>query len=386
MQHPFAKLSLLVVVIVTLAMVSPSVLANQTPTASPHSTQMGSNTVTIIVADNFPNDETYTPPASNDDTCVMSSETQGYAVRGAGYAVRGAGYAVRGASVAENENALTHGQVVVQQIEETLADMGYANDTNITIVEVNISSGDDMVAVNAIETAIADASASDFIVLNMSFAFVPCEFLEAMEAFGGEFLDANKAGQLNRYRGIFQRAVVFYDNQVFPVNSNKFQNATDLHPLQTVFETHSNVIPIASAGNFGLKYPFWPAAFVEVTSVSASNGVGFNAAKPWVKQGQGKDEPLLSIQGNGNNQQIISNYGEVMLPGEYEVEPNAWIIGTSFAAPRLTALSAVYVSNVGSAYCKTSDGYFGLAYGKYDNLTLAQAISAHCPTMATYAP
>ena len=386
MKHPFAKLSFLVVVIVMLAMVSPSVLANQTATLNSHDSQTGSNTVTIIVADNFPNTDSYTPPTPDDDTCVMSSETQGYAVRGAGYAVRGAGYAVRGASVAENENALTHGEVVVQQIEETLDDLGYGSDTNITIVEVNISSGDDSVAVTAIEDAITDASTSDFIILNMSFAFVPCEFLEAMEAFGGEFLEANEAGQLNQYRGIFQRAVVFYDNQVFPALSTQFQNATDLHPLQDVFEANSNVIPIASSGNFGLDFPFWPAAFVQVTSVSASNGVGLEASQAWVAQGQGKDEPLLSVQGSGNNQDRISNYGEVMVPGEYEVEPDAWIIGTSFAAPRLTAVSAIYVSNVGSAYCKTSDGYFGLAYGDYDNLTLTEAIGAHCPTMASYAP
>ncbi len=385
MKHPVAKLSFLLVFVVILAMVSPSVLANQNSATTSQDTQMGSNTVTIIVADNFPNSDAYTPPAPDDDTCVMSSETQGYAVRGAGYAVRGAGYAVRGASAAENEDALTHGQVVVQQIEETLEDLGHADDTNITIVEVNISSGDDMVAVNAIQSAI-NSSNSDFIILNMSFAFVPCEFLEAMEAFGGEFLDANEAGQLNQYRGIFQRAVTFYDNQVFPVNSNKFTNSTDLHPLQDVFEANSNVIPIASSGNFGLDYPFWPAAFVEVTSVSASNGVGFDASMPWVDKGQGKDEPLLSVQGNGNNQDRISNYGEVMIPGEYEVEPGAWIIGTSFAAPRLSALTAIYVSNVGSGYCKTSAGYFGLAYGDYDNLTLDEAISAHCSNMAPYAP
>lgn len=386
MKVPFTKLSFLLVIVLLLAMASPAVLAQQPTTTHSNIEQTGTNSVTIIVADNFPNDDEYTPPAPDDDTCVVSSETQGYAVRGAGYAVRGAGYAVRGASVAENEDALTHGEVVVQQIEETLDDLGYAGDTNITIVEVNISSGDDSVAVTAIEDAIEDASDADFIILNMSFAFVPCEFLEAMEAFGGEFLDANEAGQLNKYRGIFQRAVVFYDNQVFPVNSNKFQNATDLHPLQDIFEANSNVIPIASSGNFGLDYPFWPAAFVQVTSVSASNGVGFDASKSWVDKGQGKDEPLLSVDGNGNNQQRISNYGEVMIPGEYEVEDDKWIIGTSFAAPRLSALSAVYISNVGSSYCQTSDGYFGLAYGDYDNLTLDETIDAHCPTMATYAP
>jgi hypothetical protein len=330
--------------------------------------QQPPNTVTIVVVDNF---ETTPPEAvetEDGDICVISAEEQGYAVRG----------------FSDDDTLDAHGDIVSAEIEESLSDLG-ANPDDFEIVEVQLSQ-DAQVLADDLESAINDAS-SDYVVVNMSMGLIPCEYMEAMEAFGGEFLEANEAKDLNRYRGIFQRAVVFYDNQVFPAASEAFQDAEDLHPLQSVLAANqSNTVAIASAGNFGLDQPFWPAAWGQVVSVSASSDQGFEAPMAWVEQGSDKDMPLLSVEGQGNNPDRISNYGEVMIPGEYEVtDDGGTVAGTSFAAPRLTAVVAVYLANEGS-FCTNNDGFFALATGEFDNQTLSEAVNDNCSAMTPYLP
>ncbi|MCI0712511.1 MAG: S8 family serine peptidase [Chloroflexi bacterium] len=330
--------------------------------------QQPPNTVTIIVVDNFETTQPEAVEAEDEEICVISAEEQGYAVRG----------------FSDEDTLDAHGDIVIAEIEESLTELG-ANPDDFDIVQVQLSQ-DAQVLADELETAINDSS-SDFIVVNLSMGLIPCEFIEAMQAFGGEFLEANEAKDLNRYRGIFQRAVVFYDNQVFPAVSTAFQEADDLHPLQSVIAANqSNTIAIASAGNFGLDQPFWPAAWGQVVSVSASSGQGFEAPMAWVEQGSDKDMPLLSVQGQGNNTDRISNYGEIMIPGEYEVtSEGGTVMGTSFAAPRLTAVVAVYLANEGS-FCTNDDGYFALATGDFDNRTLSAAANDSCPALVPYLP
>lgn len=326
------------------------------------------NSVTIIVVDNFTLSAIESEDLGDEDVCVISAEEQGFAVRG----------------FSDDDTIGAHGDIVIAEIEESLTELG-ANPDDFEIVQVQLSQDAQELA-DDLEAAIDD-STSQYNVVNLSMGLIPCEFVEAMQAFGGEFLEANEAKDLNRYRGIFQRAVVFYDNQVFPATSTAFQEADDLHPLQSVLAANnSNTIAIASAGNFGLDQPFWPAAWGQVVSVSASSGQGFEAPMAWVEQGSDRDMPLLSVQGQGNNTDRISNYGEVMIPGEYEVTSNGGtVMGTSFAAPRLTALVAVYLANEGS-FCTNDDGFFALATSDFDNRTLGEAVNESCPALVPYLP
>jgi hypothetical protein len=84
-----------------------------------------------------------------------------------------------------------------------------------------------------------------------------------------------------------------------------------------------NCVPVAAAGNDGLPYPYAPALFQTAISVSAEySGANFC---------------LGSFQGGGV---LVSNKGEIQMHGFYNCLP-----GTSFAAPRLSYLMALYFAS-----------------------------------------
>ncbi len=328
----------------------------------------GNYDVTIIVADDFSGTDLNaidTGQFDAADNCAVSLEGQAYAVRG----------------VAADPIDEAHGDLVFEQLE-ALLDAAGAGDA-IGLVAVDIQGASTDVVADRIADAIADHD-SDFYILNMSFALIPCEMIDALAEFGGQLMSAREAKDLNRYRGQFQRAVLFYDKTVFPVMSQRAQDADDLDPLQALLEDlGSSVIPVASAGNFGLDFPFWPGAWGQVISVSASVGAGYHAPSAWDKK---NDTPLLDAEGANPNQRMrVSNYGEVMLPGEYASDYGP-VSGTSFAAPRLSVALALYVSEVGGNYCRQPDGDPALAHGGWDNLTLVEAVEDFCPAMGPYLP
>lgn len=219
----------------------------------------------------------------------------------------------------------------------------------------------------------------------MSFAIIPCEYIQALADMGGQLLDARNAGDLNRYRSLFERAVVFYGDQVYPAMSQHAQDLQNLDPLQDLLTSlGSNVIPVASAGNFGLKFPFWPGAWSQVVSVSGSTGQGFYPSASWDKK---KDTPLLTQDsGQQGKKKLVSNYGEIMMPGEYTDTDGNSFLGTSFAAPRLTVVLARYLTQVGSANCRNANGGPGLAYGDWKNLTIQEAAQQYCPDLTVFLP
>lgn len=323
--------------------------------------------VVIIVVDDFSSqslDALDTEEYDSEDNCAISLEGQAFAVRG----------------VAADPIEEPHGELVYAQVEE-LVDAAGASGA-IELVQVDIHGVTTDVAATRIEDAI-DAHPAEFYVVNMSFVIIPCEYIAGFVDFASQMMDARDAKDLNRYRGLFQRSVVFYDNTVFPAMSNRAQEATDLDPLQSLFTSRrGTVIPVAAAGNFGLDFPFWPGAWGQVISVSASEGTGYAAPAAWDHR---SDSPLLGAENlNPGRTTRISNYGEVMMPGEHTVEAGD-VSGTSFAAPRLSVALAVYVSEVGG-YCQQSDGDPALAYGDWDNLTLDDALSAYCADMASHLP
>ncbi|HMM28492.1 MAG TPA: S8/S53 family peptidase [Aggregatilineaceae bacterium] len=328
---------------------------------------LGAHQVVILVADDFTSPDladlagrTYDPGA----TCAVSLEGQAFAVRG----------------VSAAPIPAPHGELVMAELEELVADANAADFIRLVPVDIHGAATD--VVAQRIEDAL-DAHPADVYMLNMSFALIPCEYLTAFAEFGGQLLSARDAKDLNRYRGIFQRAVLFYDGTVFPVMSQKAQQATDLDPLQSLLADRPDVIPVAAAGNFGLDFPFWPGAWGQVISVSASQGMGYHAGAPWDKK---KDTPLLTAESQSPGQQKrISNYGEVMMPGEYASDFGP-VSGTSFAAPRLSVALALYASDVGPSICRDSDGNPALASGDWDNRTLQAAAQASCPALAPYLP
>ena len=328
----------------------------------------GNYSVAILVVDDFGSVDLATlDPGQFDaaDSCTISLEGQAYAVRG----------------VSATPLAQSHGDLVYQELELLLGDIGANN--FIVLIPVEIQGVSTEVAAQRIATAIEDHPA-DFYVINMSFAIIPCEYLQAFAEYDAQLMDSRKAKNENRYRNLFQRAVIFYNDTVFPAMSRRAQNLQNLDPLQTLFASLGNrAIPVAAAGNFGLDFPFWPGAWSQVVSVSASKGQGFHASPAWDKK---SDAPLLDAEvERPGKKKRISNYGEVMMPGEYS-SPSGPLSGTSFAAPRLSVALAVYLSAVGPNNCRNTNGGPALAYGDWDNLTLQQAAQQYCPDLLPYLP
>lgn len=323
--------------------------------------------VVVIVADDFSGqalDELDTEQYDSDANCAVSLESQAFAIRG----------------VAADPIEALHGDLVFAQLD-ALIDASSASDA-IELVEVDIQGLTTDTVATRIQDAI-DANPAEHHVINMSFVIIPCDYVTAFADLEAQLMDARESGNPGNYRSLFQRSVVFYDDTVFPVMSQRAQEETDLDPLQSLFtDLRGSVIPVASAGNFGLDFPFWPGAWGQVISVSASDGTGYAAPAAWDKK---DDSPLLGAENINPGRTVrISNYGEVMMPGEYEVD-EGMLSGTSFAAPRLSAALALYLAESG-AYCQQDDGDPAFAYGDWDNLTLDEAVSEHCADMAAYLP
>ncbi len=327
------------------------------------------NAVAILVVDDFTgNDLSSIQAPPNQDTCAVNLESQAFVGRGAS----------AGAPI-----TAPHGDLVYTELQDlvtTLRVEGF-----VKLVKVDIRSFDTAAIVDEIQQAMTKQPA-DFYVANMSFVLLPCQFTGAFADFERQLNDARKAKDNTKYKGIMQRAALFYDGTVFPVNSKKYQEQTGLDPLQDFFAAHSDkIVPIASAGNFGLDYPFWPAAWGQVISVSASTGEGFSAPSPWDKK---NNSPLLgaNVEEKGKKGTRISNYGEVMMPGEYSSADYGIIMGTSFAAPRLSIAVALYLSQAGTGFCRKKEGGPALAYGDWKNLTLKEAVQTYCPDMSVSLP
>ena len=155
-----------------------------------------------------------------------------------------------------------------------------------------------------------------------------------------------------------------------PVRARLAEDPLRTTLMKDVAVAPRRVIPVGAAGNGVLlmlddrlrrirfDFPFAPALWNSVVSASASDG----------EQG-----PRAGY----------SNSGEVMLDGN-EVYGNAFLQGTSFATPRLSARQAAYLLTGGVSGC---NGYLPtLGYANSDqagatwnNLTLNAAASAYCP-------
>lgn len=335
--------------------------------------------VALVIVDDFTGAEVSPSRATYDDgdTCVINLEGQGYAVRGA------SGTSLEG---------VPHGTIILSQVEELVKNAGLSEKIQIVRVDLASVNSDEVIA--SIQAEIAKLTDIDFFVVNMSFVMIPCENVQEIVDIGTS-LRASRDDQT--YRATYDQARAVFETDVRTsldaeysisaetMTSSAAEATVYSNPvLEYVATAGAQTIFIASAGNFGLDYSFLPGAYPQVVSVSASNGFGYESSAPW---NASNDSPLLSLNSfsRASAATRVSNYGEVMLPGEYAHPEHGTIIGTSFAAPRLSVAVASYLATVGNTYCQT-DGHFGLAYGSYDNLTLSEVISQHCANMAASVP
>ncbi|MBM3145043.1 MAG: extracellular solute-binding protein [Chloroflexi bacterium] len=246
----------------------------------------------------------------------------------------------------------------------------------------------------AIHALAGDPWEIDRYVLNMSFGVVPCDLGDEYEAYR-EFIEnegdlqlmkqellalmgggADQEDLLSLADGLrpdaqkeyllgLLRTHFAYGNSVSAVD----WRLLEYDPLSDFLDNPSNytgldihVVGIAAAGNHSKDYPFAPALWEGVVSVSA---------------------PPVSLEKPFD----YSNAGEVMMDGVYRD-----YLGTSFAAPELSYHAAVYLLEGGFQYwvgsgtptCSGSEGDSTppLAYasesGPWDDLPLNDASQYYC--------
>ena len=407
----------LVILLVAFMTIAPLLTVSSTPVAADDDDNERYS-VDIFVLDNFKRDDF---DSINDDegNCALDIQSQGYAVRGAGYALRGAGYALRGAGYAlrgagyatrgagyatrgagyatrgagyatrgagyatrgagyatrgadgEMEIRYAHGKIVMWQLEEL--DFWYGDNVDVNLVKVRVNDYRTDRIADALAKKIRRSDA-DFIVVNMSFAIVPCGLVSTLAEYEAELQDSDDYGELVELQARFQELI---DTVWMP----SFEMAGDDEISDVMHENVNRVIPVASSGNFGLNFPLYPAGWDGVVSVSASEDFfDFNATDSFNPDTY---FPLLGSTAiaNGDRDMPVSNFGNVMMPGQYED-----LVGASYAAPRLSYAIAYYLSMVGPDYCHNADGSFALSYGSYDNLTYQEAMNTYCPSMVENAP
>jgi hypothetical protein len=113
------------------------------------------------------------------------------------------------------------------------------------------------------------------------------------------------------------------------------------------------IVPVASAGNFKQRKPFYPARWPEVISVSANEG---DNLRFWAH----------------------SNDGDISVPGAWFLfDDGKYRAGTSFAAPVVSMLIAIDLTQT-APQCTIRGNTPTLAHGAYDNQLLADAVAQFC--------
>ena len=113
------------------------------------------------------------------------------------------------------------------------------------------------------------------------------------------------------------------------------------------------IVPVASAGNFKQREPFYPARWPEVVSVSANEG----------------DDLRFWLQ---------SNNGAISVPGAWFLfDDNVYRAGTSFAAPVVSMLVALDLTQT-TPGCALQGGKPVLERGSYDNELISDVTQRFC--------
>ena len=113
------------------------------------------------------------------------------------------------------------------------------------------------------------------------------------------------------------------------------------------------VVPVASAGNFKQRQPFYPARWPEVISVSANEG---NDLRFW----------------------LPSNNGEISVPGAWFLfDDGEYQAGTSFAAPVVSMLVALDLTQREPS-CPVRGNQPVLAHGAFSNDLLSDVVQQRC--------
>jgi hypothetical protein len=314
--------------------------------------QAGSNTVAIIIVDDFSSDA----PVEAAD---WASASHGWLVL----------------NVFERMiDALPAESAALLQIEtlDMAGDIEFRSDLLATALEAKV---DELVS----------QGVSRFVV-NMSFVFIACQDGDFSHAAWREqrqnnpnlsLIEATSGDAAYVQQVLSDRRISRMDERGFDMDNRQqgqgnppardeqklaflrlFENIhMNQDPLRQYFmETHDyTLIPIAAAGNFKWKRPFYPAQWPEVLAVSATNGTG---TELW---------PL-------------SNNGEVSAAGAYFLfDDEVYRAGTSFAAPVVSLMQALDLTNDSPTCGLANNGRPELSSnGQWHDIPLLEAVGDRC--------
>jgi hypothetical protein len=263
---------------------------------------------------------------------------------------------------------------------DLLSRMALYQNENLLIAGVDIGSFEIDQVIHNVQTAISNF-VSDLanpivkrFVINMSFALVPCNDVlqetlrDYRDGVNTDFADLSmnlSALIAATYGSGHTRAVELTyvsDFSDFTKCLSAYSDNRTCGQLELPGDTV--IILVGAAGNSGYNFPFAPALWEQVVSVSASDTAG--------------------------NKASYSNTGEVMMPG---TTSHVDVVGTSFASPRLALYEAEYLlANPGQGIeCQGNAGILAsppLGYipeagnwesGLNTDLPLDEARAEYCP-------
>lgn len=244
------------------------------------------------------------------------------------------------------EDDLTHGERVVQIIDEQLRAAGVED--SVRIVEIDMDDVSTTTIADGVSRALTSIPGSNVIV-NMSFAIVPCEdlpVLAAAEAYVRQLQDDENYASIEAFQ---ESIAAYFENLETLVRNDAVEDLTIERETPLGFAMF-----VGAAGNYGQDFPFLPSGWDTVLSISAS------------------DEYSSSFE-SIEDRAAYSNQGQIMLP----LPPDS-PLGTSFTAPRMTALIAILIAQNNSAMlCGTQD-LSALLSLDYEDMTLSEAFGDVC--------
>lgn len=231
------------------------------------------------------------------------------------------------------------------RVERLLLELDSVYDTNNLITIEPVDTGDFALSVVAqgITDKVHELQSQDplpNIVINMSFAIVPCTEIPTIvkyDALVQEYLAQHNPPDIDDLRKLELILQVYAEglDQIYIGMNTSGTTPPDLFTTSELVNSSGSglVIAVGAAGNAGVNYPFYPAAWDSVISISASdNDIPVGSSTSF-------DAFIASP-----SKATYSNSGSIMLPGIWN-----WIdlgvqyteVGTSFAAPRYSFLKAM---------------------------------------------
>lgn len=209
----------------------------------------------------------------------------------------------------------SHGQIVEQILRQTLSEMGILRHISIETVDIAEANAPTDDGIAELIQRYADRDRSRPLIVNMSFAFVPCnllrdpEFVQPATMEAESLMDWRADIATSALQQIIDPLPELINPDFTHIDPSLFQLSA---PLTRLAEQYPNVIMVASAGNFDEPYPLLPAGYPGVVSVGS-----------------------LDPQQHFND-------GEVAADSYWNMDQFSGE-GTSFAAPRVTAQIAQYL-------------------------------------------